>query len=154
MKTAALCLAIGALSASATPELVFQSSTPGIRGGTHCNVVMEGGVLVSSCDITHGKTGFASLQAEIEGLKAENAALRSAHTAAIDALEARLMAAIDKISLAPGPPGAKGDTGAAGAQGHRGPAGAVPNMNKYVIKNRLSSGCCSFSGSGHGSMGY
>ena len=87
MKTA-LVLAFGALAASAAPELVFSSS---LRGGDHCSVVMnEAGVLVSSCDLAHGATGFASLQGEVDALKAENAALRSSHATEIGSLNSAI----------------------------------------------------------------
>ena len=107
----------------------------------------ESGVLVSSCDFTHGATGFASLQGEVDALKAENAALQGevdALRAAQDALEARLMAAINTISLTPGPAGADGTAGKDGAQGTTGsrgptgPAGAIPNMNQYVSQTELT----------------
>jgi hypothetical protein len=82
------------------PELVFQSSATGLRGGTHCNVVMnEAGVLVSSCDFTHGATGFASLQAEVDALKAENSALH----AAIDALKSTVAGLDTRITNTPKP---------------------------------------------------
>ena len=108
MKTA-LVLAFGALAASAAPELVFSSS---LRGGDHCSVVMnEAGVLVSSCDLTHGATGFASLQGEVDALKAENAALRSSHeshateigslNSAIASLRTELIAKMDAKKAGP-----------------------------------------------------
>jgi len=94
MKTA-LVLAFGALAASAAPELVFSSS---LRGGDHCSVVMnEAGVLVSSCDLAHGATGFASLQGEVDALKAENAALRSSHATEIGSLNSATDAKIASL---------------------------------------------------------
>ena len=129
MKTAAaLCLAFGSLCVSAVPELVFQSSATGLRGGTHCNVVMnEAGVLVSSCDFTHGATGFASLQTEVDALKAENAALRSSHAsensalhAAIDALKSTVAGLDTRITNIPKPA-----TGSRACRAHGGPGAGV-----------------------------
>ena len=118
---AALCLAFGSLCVGAEPELVFSSAASGLRGASHCNILLHDGVLVSSCDFAHGKTGFNTLQTEVDGLKAENTELRSEMTA----LRTELMSAINTISLTAGPAGAKGADGAAGANGAAGDTGAT-----------------------------
>ena len=61
----------------------------------------EAGVLVSSCDLAHGATGFASLQGEVDALKAENTALRASYATDLASLRTELIAKIDAQKAGP-----------------------------------------------------